>query len=240
MTSSEIKEHIIKGGIDPNSCEDFFGGCIKAVLLWLNDNILLMKDGVTPRKVPHFILNTGDELMYRELMNYQYDRGGKVTDEDFVYNAIPRCIVETGSISTQPDQLTQPYVRGVFELPYDGQLWEFSAETRRVPVQLSLSLKYYIDSFQDALALSQRFITDILYIRTLKFQYMGETVQVSLKFPESFDTEKPTSLEFGNEGRFKTISIDLQVDTNIPVYNPRTAVPTDKVISVTKNDIILK
>lgn len=232
MTSREVQEKIMKGDIDPNTAENFFGGCIKAALLWMNGHITL-----AGRKIPHYIMNTGDEIMYRELMNYAYTKGGAVTDEDFVYSAVPRCIVTPGSITTQPDQLTQPYVRGVFELSHSGGIYEMSAETCRLPVQLTMSLKYIIDSFTDSLMLTQSLMSQILYIRTFKFTYMGETICCSLKFPESFGEERPQSLAFGEEGRFKTLSFDIELDVNMPVYDGRTAVSTDRIITKTDNNI---
>ncbi len=227
-----IQEKIMTGEINPNRTESFFDGCIKAALLWMNDHISLKG-----RKIPHFIMNTGDEVMYRELMNYYYDRGQGVTDEDFVYNRVPRCVVSPGAMNTLPDQLTQPYSRGVFEIEVDDSLYEFSAETRRLPIQISLSLKYIIDSFSDCLDLTQSFFTELLYIQTFKFVYMGETVICSLKMPDGVDVEKLSTVEFGTEGRFKTINIELTLDTNIPVYDPRTAVSTDRIITKVDNNI---
>lgn len=230
--SKKIQEKIMTGEINPNLTESFFGECIKSALLWMNDHITLGK-----RKIPHFIMNTGDEMMYRELMNYYYDRGQGVTDEDFVYNTVPRCVVSPGAMNTLPDQLTQPYSRGVFEIEVDDSLYEFSAETRRLPIQISLSLKYIIDSFTDCLSLTQSFFTGLLYIQTFKFVYMGETVVCSLKMPDGVDVEKLSTVEFGTEGRFKTINIELTLDTNIPVYDPRTAVSTDRIITKVDNNI---
>lgn len=230
--AKKIQEKIMTGEINPNLSESFFSECIKAALLWMNDHITLGK-----RKIPHFIMNTGDELMYRELMGYYYDRGQGVTDEDFAYNTVPRCVVSPGTMNTLPDQLTQPYSRGVFEIEVNDSLYEFSAETRRLPIQISLSLKYIIDSFTDCLSLTQAFFTGLLYIQTFKFVYMGETVICSLKMPDGVDVEKLSTVEFGTEGRFKTINIELMLDTNIPVYDPRTAVSTDRIITKVDNNI---
>ena len=232
MISKTIQEMIMKGDIDPNTEENFFGSCIKAALLWMNGHITL-----AGRRVPHYIMNTGDEILYRELMNYAYTKGGAITDEDFVYSAVPRCIVTPGSITSQPDQLTQPYVRGVFEISRLGTVYEMSAETRRMPIQITLSLKYIVDSFTDSLMLTQSLMSQVLYIRTFKFAYMGETICCSLKFPESLGDERPQSLEFGDEGRFKTLSFDLELDANIPICGGRTGVSTDRIITKVDNNI---
>lgn len=230
-TAKTLRQRIIKGEVDINNTELFFGNMIKGALLFLNDTISLRD-----KSIPHFILNTGDEILYRELMHYKYDTKN-VTDEDFVYNSIPRCIVSPADLNVEPDQLTQPYCRGNFELEDSGHLYEFSAEMRRLPIKTTLGLKYYVDSFTDALALSQKIMTNIATIRTYKFTYMGETIIASLTFPNSTQIEKPAELSFGDESRFKTVSIDLELSTNIPVYNNRTAVETGAVITDWDNNI---
>lgn len=229
--SKDIRKRIINEELDPNNIELFFGNALKGALLWLNDNISLR--GV---RVPHYILNTGDEILYRELMGYEYDRT-KVTDENFVYNTIPRCIVTPADLSVEGDQLTQPYSRGVFEIEDDGHLYEFSAETRRLPLKTTLTLKYYVDSFADSLAITQKLLTNIATIRVYKFSYLGETMIASLTFPDSAQVEKPTELSFDTDNRYKTITLDLDLSTNMPVYNTRTVVETGSVIRTWDNNI---
>ena len=89
----DIRIKLIKGEIDPNNIELFFGDAIKATILFLNKNIKLRD-----KRIPHFILNTGDEILYRELMDYEYSRT-EVTDENFVYNEIPRCQVDVSEVA---------------------------------------------------------------------------------------------------------------------------------------------
>lgn len=229
--SKEIRKQIINGEIDPNNSELFFGNMLKGALLFLNDTVKLRG-----KQVPHFILNTGDEVLYRELMHYEYDKT-KITDEDFIYNAIPRCLVTPADVTVEGDQLTQPYSRGVFEIEKDGHLYEFSAETRRLPIKTTIGLKYYVDSFSDALALSQMIMTNVATIRIYKFSYMGETMEASLTFPDSVQTEHPTELSFDTENRYKTLTLELELSTNMPVYNVRTAVETGAVIKTWDNNI---
>lgn len=231
MTSKELRLKIINGEIDPNNTELFFGDMVKAAILFLNDNVKLRG-----KQVPHFIMNTGDEILYRELMHYSYDVTN-VTDEDFVYNEIPRCIINFNEMQTVPDQLTQPTIRACFDIVEDDNIYEFSAETRRMPITSTLSLKYYIDSFTDSLAVVQSLITKLSYIRTFSFIYMGNEVICSLRFPDGHTIEKPESLSFDSENRYKTISFDLQLETNLPIFDTRTCVETSAIITKTDNII---
>lgn len=229
--SKEIRKKLITGEIDPNNTDLFFGDVIKATISFLNNNIKLRD-----KRIPHYIMNTGDEVMYRELMGYEYSKT-EVTDEDFIYNEVPRCIVSVSEMQTVPDQLTQPYVRGVFDVEYDDNVYEFSAEIKRMPIHMTVSLKYYVDSFTDSLALSQYLITNLSYIRTFRFIYMGNEISASITFPDSHSVEKPETLQFDSESRYKTVGIDLQLETNLPIFDTRTCVESSAVITKTDNNI---
>ena len=229
--SKEIRKKLIAGEIDPNNTDLFFGDVIKATILFLNNNIKLRD-----KRIPHYIMNTGDEVMYRELMGYEYSKT-EVTDENFIYNEVPRCIVSVSEMQTVPDQLTQPYVRGVFDVEYDDNVYEFSAEIKRMPIHMTVSLKYYVDSFTDSLALSQYLITNLSYIRTFRFIYMGNEISASITFPDSHSIEKPETLQFDSESRYKIVGIDLQLETNLPIFDTRTCVESSAVITKTDNNI---
>ena len=229
--SKEIRKKLITGEIDPNNTDLFFGDVIKATISFLNNNIKLRD-----KRIPHYIMNTGDEIMYRELMGYEYSKT-EVTDENFIYNEVPRCMVNVSEMQTVPDQLTQPYVRGVFDVEYDDNVYEFSAEIKRMPIHMTVSLKYYVDSFTDSLALSQYLITNLSYIRTFRFVYMGNEISASITFPDSHSVEKPETLQFDSESRYKTVGIDLQLDTNLPIFDVRTCVESSAIITKTDNNI---
>ena len=56
------------------------------------------------------------------------------TNEDFVYNSVPRCIVDMDTIEVLEDQITSPYVRGNFDIE-EGNDFEYH------PENISLELK---------------------------------------------------------------------------------------------------
>ena len=229
--TKELRARIVRGEVDPNNSSLFFADAIKAAILFLNDKIK-----VRDKRVPHFILNTGDDILFRELMGYSYSKT-EITDENFVYNEIPRGIITVNDINTLPDQLTQPYVRGYFEVEDAGQVYEFSAETRRMPVQSTINIKYYLDSFTDCLALSQYLITTLCYVRTFQFDYMGNAVMCSLKFPDAFSADIPSSITFDSDSKYKSISIDLTLETNLPIFDTGTAIESDALISTSISDV---
>ena len=219
---------IVKGEIDVNNQELFMSTLFKALIYNLNHQMLLRG-----KSIPHFILNTGDDIMYLENKGQDNSKEPyQVSNEDYIYNSIPRCIVNLGGIEVLEDQITSPYSRGEFEISDDDILQSFSAEFRRIPLKFSVTLKYYLDSYTDVLSVTQYIITKLLFIRTFKFEYLGRMIEASYKVPTSFDNEKNITFDGGTtEQKLRTIELTLDVETNIPVYDERTAINCDNRIN---------
>jgi hypothetical protein len=220
----ELQHKIVKGEIDVNNQELFMSTLFRALLYNLGQQIKLRD-----KKIPHFILNTGDDIMYLEHKGQDINKDPlEVPNEDYIYNSVPRCIVNLGGIEVLEDQITSPYTRGDFEFSHNDILKGFSAEFRRMPLKFSVTLKYYLDSFTDVLSVTQYIITKLLFIRTFKFDYMGQTIQASYKVPTSFSDEKNITFDGGTtEQKLRSIELSLEVETNMPVYNERTVIEND-------------
>lgn len=223
----ELQHKIVKGEIDINNQQLFISTLFKALLNNLNQQITLRD-----KKIPHFVLNTGDDIMYLEKKGQDMSKEPKqVSNEDFIYNSVPRCILNMGDIEILEDQITSPYIRGNFDIEYKDAIHGYSAEFRRMPLKLTVSLKYYLDSFTDVMTVTQEIVSKMLFIRTFKFDYMGQTIQASYKVPTSYSHDKNITFDGGTtEQKLRTIELSLEVETNMPVYNERTAIELDKFI----------
>ncbi len=246
----DIRSKINNGKLDINNQAPFFAAVIKGAIWYLNQSIKI-RDKV----VPHFILSTGDDIMYRELMNYKYVNSigeeccvcdcscmnssdlSEATGEDFIYNTIPRSIVDVGSMSVSTDQLTQPYVRANFEVEDEGNIREFSAEVMRLPVSLEMNLKYYVDNFSDSLSLIQNIFTDISFVKNYHISYLGQDIICSMKLPDSHTVDKSVEVDFNSENRSRIVEVAITIETNLPIYNLRSAVETSSVITGVKVDL---
>lgn len=222
-----LVEQIRNGEVDINIHQLFFSKLLKALILNLNEQMT-----VRGQQVPHMILNTGDDTMW--LLEKDYDHSKEPmenTNEQYVYNTIPRCILSIGALDTVQDQLTNPYTRGQFQYEKDGKIQTFSAEMRRMPVKLTVDLKYYLGSFTDALELIQHTISKLAYIRVFKFVYMGQTIRASYKIPEGYQEEHMVDIDgTTTDNKNRTISLSLEVESTMPVYMERTVIEVDKVI----------
>lgn len=211
---------IRSGELDCNGQQMFFSKLIKALLVSLRNSI-----SVRSVPVPHIILNTGDDVMW--LMERGYDASIEPLDisneGNTTYNIVPRCVVDPGSLDMVPDQLTSPYTTGVFQYEHQDNLYTFQAEFRRMPVKLQVNLKYLVDSFTDALELMQQACTKLAFIRTFTFVYMGQTITASYRIPDSFEGQHLTELSGDlQESRNRTIEMQLEVESYLPVYSNRT------------------
>ena len=224
---------IVKGEIDVNNQELFMSSLFKALLYNLNHQMLLRD-----KNIPHFILNTGDDIMYLENKGQDNSKEPyQVSNEDYIYNSIPRCMVNLGGIEVLEDQITSPYSRGEFEISDDDIIQSFSAEFRRMPLKFSVTLKYYLDSFTDVLSVTQYIITKLLFIRTFKFDYLGQIIEASYKVPTSFDDDKNITFDGGTtDQKLRTIELTLEVETNMPVYDGRTAIGSGNYIKTISFD----
>lgn len=227
MITQEIKEivsKIRKREIDINNQSLFFPILIQGLILKLNKDISIRNMGV-----PHFILHTGDDTMY--LMHKGQDVSKEpleISNEDYIYNQIPRCIVNPGSIDLIPDQLTNPYANGSIEFEYEdpegnSHIYPLVAEFRRMPIKFNCSIKYYVDSYRDLMELTQQIVTKLAFIQTYYITYMGQTILCSYKIPEGFDGEHMTELDgTTSDNKTRTIELQLEVESNFPVYSERT------------------
>lgn len=221
MTSKELVNSIRSGEIDPNNHQSFFGTMIRALILDLNK---LMKIRGIP--VPHMVINTGDDTIW--LMEKEYDyriEPCDISNEQYIYNIVPRCVVNMTGMDLQADQLSNPYVRGNFQYEIDNQLFTLNAEFRRMPVKVNVDLKYFLDSFNDSLEICQHIYSKLVFVRTYKFVYMGQTMIASYTIPTGINEEHQTEIDGKlQEQRNHSVSISLEVECNLPVYEPKTVV----------------
>lgn len=221
----DIKTNVI----DVNTLESFFGILTKGFLFTLNKKLSLRG-----KPIPHYILNTGDDIMYLEVKGHDMSiEPSEVSNEDFIYSQVPRCIVTPGSITILTDQLTAKST-GTFQVEHDGHLAGIVSDFRRYPIKMTHSLKYYFDSYSDAMIMAQQMIANEAFVNTFEVSYLGQRIFCSYMLPDSEDIQK--TIEFDGlttDSKLRTIELDLEVETNYPVLYPATVMPADGYIKET-------
>ena len=232
---NSIIEKIRREEIDINNQELFFSALIKGLMLRLDDDISIR--GIA---VPHLIVHTGSDNLYLERKGYDNSiEPQQLSNEDYIYNVVPRCIVTPKGIDLVPDQLTNPYSMGQFQYEGDEEIINFTAEFRRMPVKLNVELKYLTDSYRDLLELTQQILTKLSFIRTYYITYMGQTIQCSYRIPDSIGGEYVTELSGDStDSKNKTMDLTIEVESNLPIISPRAVMSADKLIKITQHNII--
>lgn len=232
---NSIIEKIRREEIDINNQELFFSALIKGLMLRLDDDISIR--GIA---VPHLIVHTGSDALYLERKGYDNSiEPQQLSNEDYIYNVVPRCIVTPKGIDLVPDQLTNPYSMGQFQYEGDEEIINFTAEFRRMPVKLNVELKYLTDSYRDLLELTQQILTKLSFIRTYYITYMGQTIQCSYRIPDSIGGEYVTELSGDStDSKNKTMDLTVEVESNLPIISPRAVMSADKLIKITQHNII--
>lgn len=232
---NSIIEKIRREEIDINNQELFFSALIKGLMLRLDDDISIR--GIA---VPHLIVHTGSDALYLERKGYDNSiEPQQLSNEDYIYNVVPRCIVTPKGIDLVPDQLTNPYSMGQFQYEGDEEIINLTAEFRRMPVKLNVELKYLTDSYRDLLELTQQILTKLSFIRTYYITYMGQTIQCSYRIPDSIGGEYVTELSGDStDSKNKTMDLTIEVESNLPIISPRTVMSADKLIKITQHNII--
>lgn len=226
--SSYIVDDIRRGKLDINVQELFFSSIIKGLLHNLNKDIKIRNE-----RVPHFILHTGDDRMWLETKGYDASiEPLKISNENSVYSIIPKCIVNPAGIDLDSAQLTSPYSLGSLQYESEDGVFMLNGEFRRVPIKMTFELKYYVDSYTDMLELIQYVITNLAFIRTYEIIYMGQNIKCSYKIPESFSDEHTIDIDGSlSDNREHSLNLSIEVETNMPVFNNRTIMPS-KVITI--------
>lgn len=207
-----------------NRDERFFSILTKGALAWLTDNIVMYG-----KPIRHFIFNTGSSYMYVETNGYEYSIN-EVTDQDMIYMHRPRCIASIGDISIDTAELTQPYIRGVYERLDRGEIRGFNAEIKRIPIQMTLDLTYVLSTFNESIILVQEIMDKMAQQRYFSVVYLGQVIQCSIEFPPGYKIDL-NKIDMGSaDPNNKTIGLSLNICSNYPAIDTETEEPNSNLI----------
>lgn len=216
----QIIESIRNGKLDINVQSLFLSKVIKGLLYNLNGDIKVR--GIN---VPHYIMHTGDDRMFIEARGYDYSIEPLTisNEKGTIYDIVPKCTVNPGGITLDTAQLTSPYSLGNIQYESNEGIYMFKGEFRRMPIKLSVDLKYYTNSFTDMLELIQHIISNLAFIRTYDIMYMGQKIKCSYKIPDSFSDEHTMDIDGAmTDNKEHTMTMSLEIETNMPIFNNKT------------------
>lgn len=220
----EIMRKIWNGEIDINNQSLFFPIVIKGLLVKLNKQLKIRGS-----MIPHFIIHTGDDTMYLSVKGQDASiEPLEISNENYVYNSVPRCVITMSGINLETDQLTNPYVLGQLQYESEDTIYSFVGEFRRVPIKMTVNCKYYVDSWGDLMELTQHIITKLAFVQTYIISYMGMAIPCSYTIQTNVDGEYTAELDgTTQDNKLRTTEIQLEVETNIPAWEPRTIMSSE-------------
>lgn len=203
----------------------FFSILVKGVLSWLTNNIVLYGE-----PIKHFILVTGSSYMYMESNGYSYD-AKQTSGEDQIYMKTPRCICEVGEVSVPTEELTQPFVRGNYERQVGDDIVGMNAEVRRLPISMTISLKYVLSTFNEGMVLLQEIFDKLIFNRYFRISYLGQNIQCLINFPSEEQVSVNKIDMTSTDTNQKTIEFSITVLSAYPQINERTEIRNTQIIS---------
>lgn len=196
--------------------ERFFSLVIKGVLSWLNSNLKMYG-----KPIKHFILNTGSSYMYLENNGYEYN-WCETSGENLMYMETPRCLVKLGTFSIPTEELTMPYVSGVYERISNaektkGQIKAYNSQMRRLPIEMEIQLNYVFSNFNEAIIFVQELFEKIVFQKYFNIVYLGQTIQCSIEI-EGNTQIQVNELDLSSaEPNRRTMEFNIKVCTNLPI-----------------------
>lgn len=202
----------------------FFSILVKGALSWLTRNIVMYG-----KPIKHFIFSTGSSYMYVENNGYEYSTN-VVSGEDQLYMTMPRCVVEMDGVSIPTDELTQPYVRGTYERNVNGSLTGMNAEVRRLPVEMTLKLRYVLSNYNESVVLMEEVMSKLMFTKYFSISYLGNIIKCSIDFPTDQSIEVNKIDMTSSDTNQKSIEFSLKITTSYPQFDELTEMRNDQVI----------
>ena len=206
--------------------ERYFSVLIKGCLNWLNTHILMYD-----KPIKHFILDTGSSYLYVESNGYEF-KWSETTGEDYIYMEMPRCICEVGDINIPTEELTNPFIRGTYERKSSktGNYIGYNAQMRRLPIELTLTLRYILSNFNESLVLIQEILEKMIFQRYYYINYLGQKIHCSIEFPANEQIQR-NRIDFDStETNQKIIELQIKIDSYIPIINENTEIENSSII----------
>lgn len=234
---SDIVQKIKTGVLDVNVQELFFSKLIKGLIYNLNNDIKIRGE-----YVPHIIMHTGDDKMWMESKGYDNSiEPITISNENYVYQIVPRCNLTPSNIDLDPAQLSNPYTIGTLQYEDSEGIYTLYGEFRRMPIKMTIELKYTVESYTDMLELIQYIISNLSFIRTYDIMYLGQKIKCSYKIPDSFNDEHSMEIDGAiADDRDHKLNLSIEIESNIPVFNNKTIMSGDNIVVTPIHNIYAK
>jgi len=172
------------------------------------------EDTLLKINVPFYYSVTGNERFL--LDNFLYD----AIDNDKAigdYEVVPRGVLKLSSLSINPGNQTNKFIKGEFVREVSGVLKTFSLDTSFLPLDISFDVTVVCSNNLEMLKVTESIISKLYKTTTYNVDLGMFRVQAGMAVPEDYAQEK--LFEFGlNDKKEFSVTFPIEIQSFIPVF----------------------
>lgn len=145
------------------------------------------------------------------------------------FDFYPRGVVSLKSIAIDSGSITNRYVMGRFQKRVGSQIKSYISWLYSLPLSMSFGLEVRADTFNTTLKIDSAFREFFYKNKTYYINYHGSRVPCRCGFAEQLALDKGSTYTMGtyDTDRYFKLTMDLNVETYQPVYDPTAEMPAD-------------
>lgn len=166
---------------------------------------------------PVYIFNTGDEV-------YMFDwkdtgGSGKTFKASDIYQSKPRLEIKIDDLQINSDQLTMPFIEGVFTIPIDKRDTTFYGQVKRIPITYTVTATLVCDSLLHSFKYTELLLTMMYRSNTFEFWHAKRRHQGVYFIQDSLPTEKTVEMSFSPDSRDWKLGLTINVNMQFPAFD---------------------
>lgn len=166
---------------------------------------------------PVYIFNTGDEVY---MFNWKDSDGpGKTFKVGDIYQSKPRLEIKIDDLQINSDQLTMPFVEGVFTIPIDKRDTTFYGQVKRIPITYNVTATLVCDSLLHSFKYTELLLTMMYRSNTFEFWHAKRRHQGVYTIQDSLPTEKTIEMAFSADSRDWKLGLTISVNMQFPAFD---------------------
>lgn len=196
-------------------------------------------DGKATRvNVPVFFSFGGSE---RVIYDRYFDRCEIETNNlaDGFYSVLPRAVISMESVTINQEYLTNPYIRMNYTKNDDGEVKEYNAQYRNIPLTVSMNCTFLLDSTIDMFKCTEAIINKMYKNQYFYVNLDGTKIYCYFSIPEDLQHERTMNYSFNDKKEYK-ITLPLEVAIDYPSIDTRTEMFAGEAMETIEYTIISK
>ena len=166
---------------------------------------------------PVYVFNTGDEVY---MFDWKATGGpGKVFKVSDIYQSKPRLEIKIDDLQINSDQLTTPFVEGVFTIPIDKRDITFYGQVKRIPITYTVTATLVCDSLLHSFKYTELLLTIMYRSNSFEFWHAKRRHQGVYSIQDSLQSENTVEMAFSPDSRDWKLGLTISVNMQFPAFD---------------------